>query len=107
MCLLVFDLSKSAEDFFQLDEWRKTMKAEGPEDYFCIVVGAKFDLIQQSKKRKIDPKIVQQYCNEHNFPYFETSAKENFGISQIFEFIAINFPTFQSRGCNIKSARRK
>mmetsp|Transcript_7955 Transcript_7955/g.10621 ORF Transcript_7955/g.10621 Transcript_7955/m.10621 type:complete len:101 (-) Transcript_7955:27-329(-) len=37
VCLLVFDLSKSAEDFFQLDEWRKTMKAEGPEDYFCIV----------------------------------------------------------------------
>ena len=50
-----------------------------------VMAGNKVDLVDE---RKIDTKEATQYAAQYKMSYFDTSAKTNVGIEQLFEHLA-------------------
>ena len=53
-----------------------------------FLVGNKADLINE---RKISKEEANKYAEEHNLPYIETSAKEGFGVEELFDMTIKHF----------------
>ena len=80
--LLVFDLTKPAT-FESLEKWRSdVVKVLGKEIPF-VLIGNKKDLIIDMD-RVMDPKIAEDYANEKNSIYIETSAKTGEQVDDAF-----------------------
>ena len=93
--IIVFDVSNSSS-FVNLKNWISVIK-EKAESKRIIIVGNKIDLNQ---KRQISFQEANELAQELNLKYFETSAKDNANIQDIFLDIAqdiINNPEFINR----------
>ncbi|XP_057381777.1 ras-related protein Rab-9B-like [Daphnia carinata] len=87
ICLLVFALDDKSS-FNNLSLWRQEFlhyaDIQDPQSFPFIVVGNKVDLGQSS--RTVNPEEIKQWCCYHgNPPYFETSAKTNVNIAEVFK----------------------
>jgi len=90
-CILVYDICNQ-ESFRALSEWvKRFLKGVGMEDQdakdtglIFVVVGNKKDL---EDNRAVDSNTAQGFCNHHGFQFYETSAKENFQVSDVFQYI--------------------
>lgn len=85
--IICFDLT-NPETFNNVPKWiREVEKISSSSDGFqIIVVGTKSDL---HRDRKISYDDAQELCEQLGVPYFETSAKNNLGITKMFTELAI------------------
>ena len=80
--LFVYDISNE-NSFEGVKKWIK--EAEEVGDFFQkILIGNKCDLIDE---REVSMSQLLTYCKEKNLCYFESSAKENINLKEIFEKI--------------------
>eukprot|EP01102_Stenamoeba_stenopodia_P006702 TRINITY_DN1862_c0_g1_i1.p1 TRINITY_DN1862_c0_g1~~TRINITY_DN1862_c0_g1_i1.p1 ORF type:complete len:125 (+),score=19.59 TRINITY_DN1862_c0_g1_i1:552-926(+) len=87
--MLVFDVT-IPKSFENLDNWRNEFAIQAQlsnsDTYPFIVIGNKID---QSDQRAITTKTVHNWCaNHHDYPYFETSAKDSTNVEAAFQAAA-------------------
>ena len=63
--------------------WIKQISEHVSEQIVVILVGNKCD--ESENQRKVDKAEGQSLANEFNVPFFETSAKDNLYINELFE----------------------
>ena len=79
--LLVYDIT--TEDSFKgLKEWYKEILEKGPKDLLIGVIGNKSDLYEQEQ---VSYEEGNEYAKNIKAFYKQTSAKENKGITNLFE----------------------
>jgi len=88
-CVLVYDITEPAS-FEALDGWRDQFLREAspdePEKFPFVLVGAKLDL---EAERKVSKKRAEDWVRTRgNIKYFETSAKDNTNVAEVFEMVA-------------------
>ena len=94
--LLVFDISN--EDSFQniKDYWYPQIRENAPKNVIIALVASKCDL---KDDYKIDLDDVNVYAQKINAIFKETSAKDDFGINELFEEIGykiLSYDDFKS-----------
>ncbi|XP_065168245.1 uncharacterized protein [Atheta coriaria] len=82
--LLAFDLTR-VESFENLKMWAHELRRNVEEKMVLCVVATKLDLVEQ---RAVSRNEGFQFANSLDAAYYETSAKEDSGVGQIFEHIA-------------------
>ena len=85
LLFLVFDVTNE-QSFKDLLKWYEEYKNNDSKYEECIVnvIGNKIDL---RNNRVITEEEANQFCREHQWNYFETSAADNVGIEQCFQQI--------------------
>lgn len=73
--------------FDNVNKWLDEVKKYSVNIPILILVGTKLDL---EEKREVSYNEGLEFANLHNMKFFESSAKENKNVRQIFEFIAEN-----------------
>ena len=82
--MLVFDITRSST-FSNVKNWFNTAVKYGLSGIPRILIGNKIDL---KEKRKIIQPMGMHLSEELNAPYFETSAKTDENVKQVFRKIA-------------------
>jgi small GTP-binding protein len=78
--LLIFDLSNK-ETFDMINKWMYQIKSNTTSDNIAIVlVGNKCDV----ENRQVSMEDANKLAYDYNIKYFETSALQNIGISEMF-----------------------
>ncbi|KAL6075982.1 GTPase [Balamuthia mandrillaris] len=85
--IFVFDVTRR-KSFEELETWRESfliqVGQEGSKDFPTVIVANKVDLEEQ---RAVSKEDLVAYCKQHNFRYFETSAKEGRNVDRAFEAV--------------------
>jgi small GTP-binding protein len=82
--LLVFDIT-TRQSFVNVDKWLEQIhKFSGPE-VPIILVGNKIDLLES---RVVTTDEVRVYAAQKEMPFFETSAKTDYCVKDVFEKLA-------------------
>jgi len=76
---LVFDVTK-IDTFNNVTYWLKVLSQTADDSILKVLVGNKIDLTP----RKVSTKSAMALANKHQIRYFETSAKENFNVDEVF-----------------------
>ena len=79
--IIVFDITDK-KSFSNVNDWLKQIEKYANKNVFKVLVGNKSDLADM---RKIEYDEAKLYGEEHNMPYFETSAKEGLNIHELFD----------------------
>lgn len=79
--LLVFDIS-SRDTFNNLKIWIQTLNLKVKTSINKILIGNKCDL-----ERNVSNDEAESFGKEYDLKYFETSAKENKGIKEVFDYL--------------------
>ncbi|PAV88557.1 hypothetical protein WR25_21846 [Diploscapter pachys] len=82
--LLLFDITDS-RSFEKVKTWVKELQRVLGDSCALMIVGNKLDL---EKERTVTEQEARSYAETVNAQYMETSAKENLGISQVFDRLA-------------------
>ena len=85
--IFVFSINDK-ESFENIKNWINLFKENHSDEVYAplYIAGAKFDL-----EKKISNDMINQFKEEYKgFKYYETSAKKNFGIDDLFEGLAID-----------------
>lgn len=78
--ILVYDITD--EDSFQkVKKWIKELKKMLGADITLAIVGNKIDM---NKNRNVDPEMAQNYADSVGATHYETSAKNNIGVEDVF-----------------------
>ena len=81
----VYDIT-SAATFERAKKWVSELKANvNNPDLVIALVGNKLDL---SESRQVDEVEARDYAQEEGLLFFETSAKENIAVKDVFEAVA-------------------
>lgn len=80
--IIVFDVS-NISSFEGAKKWLNEIESNS-KGAVTALCGNKCDI----KNRAIDESIPKTFCSEKKMMYFETSAKENIGITEMFDNIA-------------------
>lgn len=83
--LLVYDISDSSS-FQNVRNWIGSILEYAAENVNVVLVGNKADLTDN--KRRITTAQGQALADEYNIKFFETSAKTNFNVEEVFFSIA-------------------
>ena len=86
--LLFFDLTNKVT-FNNVISWYEDTKKNGFNGPYYLI-GTKCDL---DKSIQVNINEINELCNKFNFRYFETSAKLNKNIPQLFDDIALQYVT--------------
>ena len=82
--LLVFDISEY-DSFDKIEYWIKDLQNDADlTKVIMVLVGNKADL---DDKRKVSFEVAQQKAKQYNIEYFETSAKKNSNVDELFETV--------------------
>jgi Ras-related protein Rab-1A len=81
MIFLCYDIT-DRESFTNLDMWLSEIKNLASGNVRVIVCGTKLDL---AHKRQVSKQEGQTFADTHRFDYYETSAKQNKNIEELFE----------------------
>jgi small GTP-binding protein len=82
--IVAFDLT-SMNSFEGAKKWIQEIEAN-ISNIIVVIVGNKVDLIQ---KRVVNKENAKNYADQKGFMYYETSAKDNVGVFDVFDSIAI------------------
>lgn len=90
-CVLMFDVN-TFRSFETLQKWHqeflKQVSPSNPESFPFVLIGNKID-VGNGSSRVVSDKICKNWCESRgNMPYFETSAKENYNVDDVFMAIA-------------------
>lgn len=83
--LLVYDVTDEAS-FNNIRNWMRNIEQHASDNVNKILVGNKSDMADE--KRAVAFERGQALAKEYNMPFFETSAKENYNVEQVFSAIA-------------------
>jgi len=86
--IVVYDISRSAT-FDTLRNWVAELQAQGPKDIAIAIAGNKADL---ADKREVETRVAKEYADEIGALFFETSAKEDLNVSQLFSLLSLRLP---------------
>eukprot|EP00298_Acanthocystis_sp_HF-20_P028792 c7621_g1_i1.p1 GENE.c7621_g1_i1~~c7621_g1_i1.p1 ORF type:complete len:195 (+),score=82.49 c7621_g1_i1:117-701(+) len=82
--LLVFDITDN-DSFIKVQQWIKELRKIVGEDIIICIAGNKSDL---NSTRQVQRQEAEAYSEEVGAAYFETSAKLNRNISEVFDLLA-------------------
>jgi len=85
--LLVFDLT-DRDTFDKTKSWLMSIYEKAGKDVTIVLVGNKYDLKGQNGVEVIPEFEITEFAQAHQIAYFNSSAKENYNISEIFSHIA-------------------
>jgi len=86
--VIVFDIS-SADSFGKAKTWIKELQRQGNPGMIMSLAGNKADL---ADVRQVASEEAQSYAAENGLIYWETSAKTNANVQELFEDIAKRLP---------------
>ena len=78
--LLVYDISDK-NTFLNIENWMTSIKEESSDTIPIILIGNKCDLDEQ---RKIQKEEGEQFANNNNLKFFETSCKDGDNVENCF-----------------------
>ena len=78
--LLVYDISDK-NSFLNIENWMTNIKEESSDTIPIILIGNKCDLDEQ---RKIQKEEGEQFANNNNLKFFETSCKDGDNVENCF-----------------------
>jgi small GTP-binding protein len=78
--ILAYDIT-DRESFQSLDTYTRFL-ADADRDCAIVVIGTKHDL---SAERRVSEEEGQQYARQHSGTFYETSAKDNWNVTQVFD----------------------
>jgi small GTP-binding protein len=81
--VIVFDVT-DADSFGKATKWISDLKQERGDDVFVIIAGNKADL---EAKRVVTQSDGEKLAADYHAPYFETSAKSNLNVQEVFTAI--------------------
>lgn len=81
--LIAFDVTNK-ESFENVKNWIDSLDAHAKPNIQKVLIGNKIDLVEE---RKISTKEAKQLADDHDMPYFETSAKEDRNVREVIQFI--------------------
>ena len=89
--ILNFDLT-DRKSFLEMRNWISEVKDKSKCNIPMVLAGNKLDLCDTlgtggRDNRKVSKKEAQQFANCHRINYYETSAKDGRGISELMEDI--------------------
>ena len=85
MAIFVYDISNYSSFDKIKQYWFNNIKQNTTPDIILFLVGNKIDLIE---KEEVDEKDAKKFAEEMNIDFFKTSAKNDFGIEELFSQIA-------------------
>ncbi|CAM9262120.1 unnamed protein product [Chrysoparadoxa australica] len=88
--VLVYDVCSRAS-FESLDRWMKDAKDQGKKDCDIVICGNKCDV--RAGSRSVQESEGKEFASQHMVPYFETSAKDNINIDEVFYLLARSIMT--------------
>ena len=80
-------LDKNSYD--NTSKWIDEVRAERGNDVIIVLVGNKVDI---NDEESVNSKQAQDYCNQNNLMFIETSAKSGYNVKQLFKKIALALP---------------
>jgi Ras-related protein Rab-5C len=95
---VVFDVTNNSS-FAQAKTWINELKTAGPDNALIVLVGNKIDM---QNSIKVKPDIINEYIEDNNILYIETSAKTNYNIEYLFKNAAQIVPKTKPVINNIK-----
>ncbi|CAF3793639.1 unnamed protein product [Adineta steineri] len=88
--LIVYDVT-NRETFSHVCRWIDEIKKYCDDNIVKVLVGNKDDVVSkddQSIRKVVPTQEVEQYAEKMNMPFFETSAKDNKNIHEVFHTVA-------------------
>jgi Ras-related protein Rab-1A len=82
--IITYDIT-SQDSFDRIEGWVEEIKQYGSSDVYQILVGNKCDL---SKEREVTFEAGKALAEKHNLAFFETSAKTNVNIDEMFSHLS-------------------
>eukprot|EP00755_Sulcionema_specki_P007613 Sspe_Gene.38732::Locus_18685_Transcript_3_4_Confidence_0.400_Length_853::g.38732::m.38732/K07889/RAB5C; Ras-related protein Rab-5C len=87
--IIVYDIT-NMDSYVRAKNWVSQLQCQGDTSVIIALAGNKADL---SEKRKVDTAEAQAYADEKGLIFFETSAKSNLNVNELFLAIAKKLPT--------------
>ncbi|KAJ3447967.1 ras-related protein rab-24 [Anaeramoeba flamelloides] len=98
--ILCYDVTQK-ESFDKLKFWAKQLKENEPSCRIYITA-TKIDLLDLGQKRAVALETIEEYAEIINARIFETSAKQNLNVNELFLKIATDFKE-EKNGNEIKN----
>lgn len=81
--LIWFDVT-NRESFENVKNWIDSIENYAKQDIQKVLIGNKIDM---TDKRKVSKTEAENLADDHNIPYFETSAKLDTNVTEVMKFI--------------------
>ncbi|KAM3718525.1 Ras-related protein [Dirofilaria immitis] len=81
--LLIYDIT-DIHSFEKVKMWVKELKRMLGDDVYLMIIGNKVDL---ERNRNVDINEAVGYAKSIGAEHFETSAKDNTGVTQVFDYL--------------------
>lgn len=91
----VFDLT-NLKSFKNLDGWLEAFQQAGSDDAIFFLVGNKADV---EESREVDKVDIDDWAQQHNCKYFETSAKTGQNIKELYQALVNELFNSTTREC--------
>ena len=83
--------------FESIQRWVKKLQQEADKNCFIVLVGNKYDLVEQDPSlRKVDKAEVKRYAQTIDAEVFEASAKSGMNVADIFSHVRCNCTLFDT-----------
>lgn len=86
--VIVFDIT-SKDSFAKAKSWIKELQRQGNPNMIMALAGNKADL---AEARAVTKEEAQTYADENSLTFWETSAKANMNVTDVFQDIAERLP---------------
>ncbi len=81
--------------FESIQRWVKKLQQEADKNCFIVLVGNKYDLVEQDPSlRKVDKAEVKRYAQTIDAEVFEASAKSGMNVADIFSHVRFSCTLF-------------
>lgn len=109
--IVVYDITK-ATTFYNAKSWVNEVQKQANLDVVIALVGNKIDLCEkedegEENKRQVSTEDAQTYADDAGLLFFETSARANINIDEIFLELIRLFDTHQLKQTGQKDEDRK
>jgi len=90
LAILTFDIT-NWQSFQKVQFWKEQLEENGPGPEHCTVLlcGNKSD---REIERKVQRQTAEEYAKSKGLQYMETSAKEDTGVKEMFEWLGDHLP---------------
>mmetsp|Transcript_19805 Transcript_19805/g.58827 ORF Transcript_19805/g.58827 Transcript_19805/m.58827 type:complete len:214 (-) Transcript_19805:1210-1851(-) len=99
--LLVYDITDEAS-FNNIRSWMKNIEEHASDGVNKILVGNKSDMAEE--RRAVPASVAQALADEYNIQFFETSAKEDINVEEVFAAIAKDVMARQQQQQQVQQA---